>query len=106
MACVLIAAVAVMFYLWLIFGRVVRLMTWNLSSLSYRRNSKLWCTWFPPLLTLMFGCPVTCGSLSCPCDLWSLGQRFRTLIGKFLDTPGRRVSGLWARSFGLRGACV
>src|SRR5258706_6093943 len=106
MACMLIAAVVVMFCLWLIFGRVVHLMTWNLSFLSCGRNSSLWCTWILPLLTLMFGCLVTCGSHSCPCDPWSLDRKFRTFIGRFLDIPGRRVNGLWAHSFGLHGACV
>src|SRR5258706_4714002 len=105
MACVLIAAAAVLYCLWLIFGRVVHLMTWNLSFLSYRRSSSLWCTWILPLLTLMFGCLVTCGSHFCPYGLWSLDRRFRPLIGKFLDIPGRRVNGLWAHSFGSHGTC-
>src|SRR5258706_3160549 len=106
MACVLITAVAVLFCLWLISGRVVRLMTWILSFLSCGRNSGLWCTWIRPLLTLMFGCLVTCGSLSWPCVLWSLDQRFQTLVGKFLGTPGKRVNGLSAHSFGLLGTCI
>src|SRR5258706_1252728 len=106
MACALIAAVAVLCYLWLISGRVVHLMTWNLSSPSCGRNSSLWCTWTHPLLTLMFGCLVTCGSHFCLCGLWSLDQKSRNLIGKFLDTPGGCVNGLWAHSFGLLGACV
>src|SRR5258706_12502735 len=104
MACVLIAAIAVMYCLWLIFGRVVHLMTWKLSFFSCGRNSSLWYTWILPLLTLMCGCLVTCGSHSCLCGLWSLDRRFRTLIERFLDTPGRCENGLWANSFGLQGA--
>src|SRR5258706_1628785 len=105
MAYVLIAADAVVYCLWLIFGRVARLMTWNLFSPSCGRSSSLWCTWIHPLLTLMFGCQVTCGSLFCPYGLWSLDWKFRNLIGEFLDTPGKHVNGLWAHSFGLLGAC-
>src|SRR5258706_8060197 len=94
LACRLIAAAAVISCLWLISGRVAHLMTWPLSFPYYRKRSSLWFTWYPPLLTLMFGCLVTCGSRSCPCNLWNLGWRFRTLIGKFLDTPGKHENGL------------
>src|SRR5258706_1358036 len=106
MVCMLIAAIAVIFCLWLIFGRVALLMTWNLSFLSCGRSSSLWYTWILPLLTLMSGCRETCGSHSCPCALWSLVRRFQMFIGKFLDTPGRHVNGLLAPSFGLLGAWV
>src|SRR5258706_13239776 len=35
-----------------------------------------------------------------------LGPEVSDFHRKFLDTPGRCVSGLWAHSFGLLGACV
>src|SRR5258706_787136 len=106
MACMLIAADAVVYCLWLIFGRVACRMTWSLSFPYYGRRSSPWCTWIHPLLTLMFGCLVMCGSLYCHCGLWSLDRKFRNLIGKFLDTPGKCVNGPWAHSFGLLGTCV
>src|SRR5258706_2362388 len=106
LAYVLTDAVAVVCCLWLIFGRVACLMTWNLFTPSLKRNSGLWFTWTLPLLTLTFGCLVTCGSRSYLYGLWSLGQRSRKLTGKFSGTPGRCVSGLLDRSFGLLGACA
>src|SRR5258706_4850856 len=105
MAYVLIAANAVVYCLWLIFGRIASLMTWNLSFPSCGRRSGLWCTWFHPLLTLMFGCQVICGSPFCLYGLWSLDRKLLYLIGKSLDTPGKHENGLWAHFFGLLGAC-
>src|SRR5258706_7402612 len=105
-ACVLIAANVVACCPWLIFGRAAGHMTWSLSIPSYGRSSNPWYTWTHPLLTLMSGSPVTCGSPSCHCVHWSLVRKFQTVIGRFSVTPGRLGSGLWALSCGLLGACI
>src|SRR5258706_7373518 len=93
-ACVLFIAVVIACYPWLIFGKAASHMTWILSIPYYERSSNPWYTWTYPLLTLTFGSPVTCGSPSCHCDLWSLVQKFQTVIGRFSVTPERPGNGL------------
>src|SRR5258706_11773215 len=85
-ACELTVAVVAPFYLWHIFGRDVGLMTWIPSIPYCGRSSTLWFTWLRPLLTLMSGSPVTCGSTSCHCVLWSLVLKLLPRIERSSDT--------------------